>query len=71
MAVTICFRMAALPVNDDSEIDWKDLATGDLKLWSAHWLQKAWKKVERTAPDYENMPYKGNSSSQCFADKVN
>ncbi|GJJ07103.1 hypothetical protein Clacol_001303 [Clathrus columnatus] len=57
---TLIHQMAVLSVNDDSEIVWKDLrdSNENLKFYSHHNLQKQWKRLEASVPNYENMAYK-------------
>ena len=58
----IGYRIASLPINDDTEIDWKALNDSDWDLWSAHQLQRRWKSLKKTVKGHETLPFKGMSA---------
>jgi hypothetical protein len=58
-------------VRDDSEIDWKLLGDEDWNLWSAHLLQRQWRKLTLTIKGYEEMAFQGSPHTILFFDGLN
>lgn len=48
-----------MPVQDDTEIDWKLLPDPQWNLWSAHQLQRRWYGLKKTLKDSDTMPHSG------------
>ena len=48
-----------MPVQDDTEIDWKLLPDPQWNLWSAHVLQRRWLTMKRSVKGYEEMSMQG------------
>ncbi|EJD36576.1 hypothetical protein AURDEDRAFT_117052 [Auricularia subglabra TFB-10046 SS5] len=54
--VTLIYRVEALGVQHDSEINWLSLNDEDWNLWSAHQLQRRWQTMKRAVHGHEQMP---------------
>ncbi|KAG8763585.1 hypothetical protein FRC11_001154 [Ceratobasidium sp. 423] len=56
-AYILVHKIASMPVQDDTEIDWKLLPDPQWNLWSAHQLQRRWFGLKKTLKDSETMPH--------------
>ncbi|KAG6833913.1 hypothetical protein H0H87_007924 [Tephrocybe sp. NHM501043] len=54
-AFILVHKVAALNVNDDTEIDWKLLPDPGWNIWSAHSLQRRWLTMKRGIKGWEEM----------------
>ncbi|KAF8607670.1 hypothetical protein BDV93DRAFT_434965 [Ceratobasidium sp. AG-I] len=58
-AYILVHKVASMPVQDDTEIDWKLLPDPQWNLWSAHQLQRRWFGLKKTLKDADTMPHAG------------
>ncbi|CEL59474.1 DNA-binding protein REB1 OS=Kluyveromyces lactis (strain ATCC 8585 / CBS 2359 / DSM 70799 / NBRC 1267 / NRRL Y-1140 / WM37) GN=REB1 PE=3 SV=2 [Rhizoctonia solani AG-1 IB] len=56
-AYILVHKVASMPVQDDTEIDWKLLPDPQWNLWSAHQLQRRWFGLKKTLKDSDTMPH--------------
>ncbi|ELU45902.1 nucleolar protein [Rhizoctonia solani AG-1 IA] len=56
-AYILVHKFASMPVQDDTEIDWKLLPDPQWNLWSAHQLQRRWFGLKKTLKDSDTMPH--------------
>ncbi|EUC57692.1 nucleolar protein [Rhizoctonia solani AG-3 Rhs1AP] len=56
-AYILVHKVASMPVQDDTEIDWKLLPDPQWNLWSAHQLQRRWFGLKKTLKDSDEMPH--------------
>ncbi|KAG9080524.1 RNA polymerase I enhancer binding protein [Ceratobasidium sp. 370] len=56
-AYILVHKVASMPVQDDTEIDWKLLPDPQWNLWSAHQLQRRWFGLKKTLKDADTMPH--------------
>ncbi|QRV87574.1 Myb-like DNA-binding domain protein [Ceratobasidium sp. AG-Ba] len=56
-AYILVHKVASMPVQDDTEIDWKLLPDPQWNLWSAHQLQRRWFGLKKTLKDADAMPH--------------
>ncbi|CAE7174524.1 unnamed protein product [Rhizoctonia solani] len=60
-AYILVHKVASMPVQDDTEIDWKLLPDPQWNLWSAHQLQRRWFGLKKTLKDSDTMPHSGRT----------
>ncbi|KAG8761806.1 RNA polymerase I enhancer binding protein [Ceratobasidium sp. 428] len=56
-AYILVHKVASMPVQDDTEIDWKLLPDPQWNLWSAHQLQRRWFGLKKTLKDADTIPH--------------
>ncbi|KAF8476502.1 Myb-like DNA-binding domain-containing protein [Gautieria morchelliformis] len=59
-AFILVHKIASMDILDDSEVDWKLLNDEDWNLWSAHTLQRQWRRLKQAIKGYEEMRLQGS-----------
>ncbi|VDI14881.1 Hypothetical predicted protein [Mytilus galloprovincialis] len=56
--INLVLKIANLDVNDDTEIDWNDLASNWPSVRSPQWLRGKWWSLKRHCTEYQSMEFK-------------
>ncbi|KAK3579059.1 hypothetical protein CHS0354_029918 [Potamilus streckersoni] len=55
--INLVLKVSTLPVKNDTEIDWTELAQDWLSVRSPQWLRGKWWSLKRHIPDYQILPF--------------